>query len=59
MVSGLPFPKAMNQAKESGKLDRVFRLWEAVKARPNIAAFPYEREKSKVRLGHLPILSTQ
>ncbi|KAI0173735.1 glutathione S-transferase protein-like protein [Pestalotiopsis sp. NC0098] len=33
------FPKAMKQARESGKYDKVFKLWEDVKARPNIAAY--------------------
>lgn len=34
----------MNQARESGKYDRVFRLYEDVKARPNIAKY-LESEK--------------
>ncbi|KAK7961082.1 hypothetical protein PG988_012296 [Apiospora saccharicola] len=33
------FPKAMGQFKASGKYDKVFKLWEDVKARPNIAAY--------------------
>ncbi|KAF2248183.1 glutathione S-transferase family protein [Trematosphaeria pertusa] len=33
------FPKATNHARESGKYDRVFQLWEDVKARPNVAAY--------------------
>ncbi|RYP69993.1 hypothetical protein DL771_005784 [Monosporascus sp. 5C6A] len=33
------FPKAMNQARESGKYNQVFQLWNDVKARPNIAAY--------------------
>ncbi|KAK6222670.1 hypothetical protein LQW54_000851 [Pestalotiopsis sp. IQ-011] len=33
------FPKARKQARESGKYARVFKLWEDVKARPNIAAY--------------------
>ncbi|KAI1871619.1 hypothetical protein JX265_005605 [Neoarthrinium moseri] len=33
------FPKAMKQARETGKYDKVFKLWEDVKARPNIAAY--------------------
>ncbi|KAK6865519.1 glutathione S-transferase domain-containing protein [Apiospora arundinis] len=33
------FPKAMKQARESGKYDKVFKLWEDVKTRPNIATY--------------------
>ncbi|KAI2470457.1 glutathione S-transferase protein-like protein [Annulohypoxylon bovei var. microspora] len=33
------FPKAMRQARDAGKYDRVFKLWEDVKARPNVAAY--------------------
>jgi len=33
------FPKAMKQAREAGKYDKVFKLWEDVKARPNIAGY--------------------
>ncbi|KAK7918071.1 glutathione s-transferase protein [Apiospora marii] len=33
------FPKAMEKFKASGNFDRVFKLWEDVKARPNIAAY--------------------
>jgi glutathione S-transferase len=29
----------MNQAKESGRYDKVFKLWEDVKARPNVTAY--------------------
>ncbi|KAF7888118.1 uncharacterized protein EAF02_002659 [Botrytis sinoallii] len=33
------FPKAMKQAREAGKYDKVFKLYEDVKARPNIAGY--------------------
>lgn len=33
------FPKALNQARETGKYDKVFKLREDVKARPNIARY--------------------
>ncbi|PQE27921.1 glutathione s-transferase protein [Rutstroemia sp. NJR-2017a BBW] len=33
------FPKALKQARESGKYDKVFKLYEDVKARPKIAAY--------------------
>ncbi|KAF7539488.1 hypothetical protein G7054_g2101 [Neopestalotiopsis clavispora] len=33
------FPKAIEQARESGKYDQVFKHTEDVKARPNIAAY--------------------
>jgi glutathione S-transferase len=33
------FRKACELAKKSGKFDRVFQLYDAVKARPNIAAY--------------------
>ncbi|ETS87669.1 hypothetical protein PFICI_01497 [Pestalotiopsis fici W106-1] len=33
------FPKAMRQARDSGKFDKVFGLWEAVRARPNVSAY--------------------
>lgn len=29
----------MKQASETGKYDKVFKLWKDVKARPNIAAY--------------------
>ncbi|KAI0012376.1 glutathione S-transferase protein-like protein [Xylariaceae sp. FL0662B] len=41
------FPNAMKQARESGKYDRVFELWEAVKARPNIAAYLGSNRRQK------------
>jgi glutathione S-transferase len=45
------FPKAMNQARESGKYDRVFQLWEDVKARPNIAAYLASERRQKYDWG--------
>ncbi|RWA12774.1 hypothetical protein EKO27_g2331 [Xylaria grammica] len=45
------FPKAMGQAKQSGKYDRVFQLWEAVKARPNIAAYLSSERRQKYDWG--------
>ncbi|KAI2616221.1 glutathione S-transferase protein-like protein [Hypoxylon sp. NC1633] len=45
------FPKAMNQAKDSGKYDRVFQLWEAVKARPNVAAYLSSERRQKYDWG--------
>ncbi|KAI2780714.1 hypothetical protein F4815DRAFT_444952 [Daldinia loculata] len=45
------FPKAMNQAKESGKYDRVFQLWEAVKGRPNVAAYLASDRRQKYDWG--------
>lgn len=32
------FPRAMNHAKKSGTCERLFQLYEEVKARPNLAA---------------------
>ncbi|KAI1195585.1 putative glutathione S-transferase family protein [Nemania serpens] len=45
------FPKAIQQAKESGKYDRVFQLYEAVKARPNIAAYLSSERRQKYDWG--------
>ncbi|KAI2619553.1 glutathione S-transferase protein-like protein [Hypomontagnella submonticulosa] len=45
------FPKAMGQAKDSGKYDRVFQLWEAVKARPNLAAYLGSERRQKYDWG--------
>jgi glutathione S-transferase len=41
----------MNQARESGKYDRVFQLWEDVKARPNIAAYLASDRRQKYDWG--------
>ncbi|KAI1760612.1 glutathione S-transferase protein-like protein [Hypoxylon sp. FL1150] len=41
------FPKAMKQARETGKYDKVFKLWEDVKARPNIAAYLASNRRQK------------
>ncbi|KAI0117365.1 glutathione S-transferase protein-like protein [Daldinia grandis] len=45
------FPKAMNQAKESCKYDRVFQLWKAVKGRPNVAAYLASDRRQKYDWG--------
>ncbi|OTA80262.1 hypothetical protein M434DRAFT_25584 [Hypoxylon sp. CO27-5] len=45
------FPKAMKHARESGKYDRVFQLWEAVKARPNVAAYLASDRRQKYDWG--------
>ncbi|KAI1171049.1 putative glutathione S-transferase family protein [Nemania sp. FL0916] len=45
------FPKAMEQAKQSGKYDLVFGLWEAVKARPNITAYLSSKRRQKYDFG--------
>jgi glutathione S-transferase len=41
------FPNAMKQARETGKYDRVFELWDAIKARPNIAAYLGSNRRQK------------
>jgi len=33
------FPKGMAKMRESGQYERVFRLYERVKARPNVKAY--------------------
>ncbi|KAF2114824.1 glutathione S-transferase protein-like protein [Lophiotrema nucula] len=45
------FPKAMNQARESGKYNRVFQLWKDVKARPNVAAYLASERRQKYDWG--------
>jgi glutathione S-transferase len=45
------FPKVMAAAKESGKYDRVFTLYEAVKARPRIAAYLTSERRQKYSMG--------
>ncbi|KAI0427502.1 glutathione S-transferase protein-like protein [Xylaria sp. FL1042] len=45
------FPKAMNQARESGKYDRVFQLCKEVAARPNIAAYLNSDRRQKYTQG--------
>ncbi|KAI1426984.1 putative glutathione S-transferase family protein [Xylaria sp. FL1777] len=45
------FPKAMIQARQSGKYDLVFQLWEAVQARPNIAAYLSSARRQKYDWG--------
>jgi glutathione S-transferase len=37
----------MQHARDSGKYDRVFQLWEDVKARPNIAAYLGSERRQK------------
>ncbi|KAI0814495.1 glutathione S-transferase [Xylaria sp. FL0064] len=41
------FSKAMDAAKKSGKYDRVFQLYEAVKARPRIAGYLVSDRRQK------------
>ncbi|CAG8949877.1 hypothetical protein HYFRA_00004205 [Hymenoscyphus fraxineus] len=41
------FPKAMKQARESGKYDKVFKLYEDVKARPNVAGYLASERRQK------------
>ncbi|KAI2603745.1 glutathione S-transferase protein-like protein [Hypoxylon sp. NC1633] len=45
------FPRAMDAAKKSGKYDRVFRLYEAVKARPRISAYLASEKRQKYSIG--------
>ncbi|RYP67277.1 hypothetical protein DL770_008644 [Monosporascus sp. CRB-9-2] len=41
------FPKVMAAAKESGKYDRLFQQYEAVKARPRISAYLTSERRQK------------
>ncbi|TAQ89053.1 hypothetical protein B7494_g2622 [Chlorociboria aeruginascens] len=41
------FPKAIKQARETGKYDKVFKLYEDVKARPNIAQYLASNRRQK------------
>lgn len=41
----------MNQARESGKYDRVFQLYEDVKARPNVAVYLKSERRQKYDWG--------
>lgn len=41
----------MNQARGSGKYDRVFQLWEDVRARPNIAVYLASAKRQKYDWG--------
>ncbi|KAI1169736.1 glutathione S-transferase protein-like protein [Nemania sp. FL0916] len=45
------FPKALNQARVSGKYNHVFELCEAVRARPNIAAYLASDKRQEYTLG--------
>ncbi|KAI0205629.1 glutathione S-transferase protein-like protein [Astrocystis sublimbata] len=45
------FPRAMKQAKDSGKYDRVFQLHDAVAARPNIAAYLSSNRRQEYNIG--------
>lgn len=45
------FPKALAKARESGKYDRVFALYEAVKERPNIKAYLASERRQKYSNG--------
>lgn len=43
--------KSNEPDKESGKYDRVFQLWEAVKGRPNVAAYLASDRRQKYDWG--------
>ncbi|KAF2651178.1 glutathione S-transferase [Lophiostoma macrostomum CBS 122681] len=45
------FPKAMEHAEKSGKYNHVFKHWENVKARPNIAAYLASDKRQKYDWG--------
>ncbi|KAI1186051.1 glutathione S-transferase protein-like protein [Nemania serpens] len=45
------FPKALNQARESGKYNHVFELCKAVAARPSIAAYLSSDKRQRYTLG--------
>ncbi|KAF2728850.1 glutathione S-transferase protein-like protein [Polyplosphaeria fusca] len=45
------FPKAMNHARETGNYKCVFKLWEDVKARPNVAAYLDSERRQKYDWG--------
>lgn len=45
------FPKAMKKMQESGKYDGVFKLYEAVKERPNIKAYLASDRRQKFGMG--------
>ncbi|KAH8727767.1 glutathione S-transferase [Phaeosphaeriaceae sp. PMI808] len=45
------FPRAINQARESGKSKRIFQLYEDVKGRPSIAAYLASERKQKYDWG--------
>ena len=41
------FPKAVQRAQQSGKYDRVFTLYDAVKNRPRIKAYLASEKRQK------------
>jgi glutathione S-transferase len=45
------FPKALAQAKESGKYNRLFELYDNVKARPKIASYLASNRRQKYDWG--------
>ncbi|KAI1386907.1 glutathione S-transferase protein-like protein [Hypoxylon trugodes] len=45
------FPRAMKAAKESGKYNRVFELYGAVKARPRIAGYLASERRQEYTIG--------
>ena len=47
----LQFPKAIKKMQDSGKYDGVFKLYEAVKERPNIKAYLASDRRQKWGLG--------
>lgn len=45
------FPKALKKLHESGDYDRVFALYDAVKARPNIKEYLASDRRQKYGMG--------
>ena len=45
------FPKAVQRAQQSGKYDRVFALYDAVKDRPRIKAYLASERRQKYSNG--------
>ncbi len=53
------FPKAIDRCKTSGRYDGVFALYDAVRARPRIAAYLASDRRQKYSMGiyrHYPEL---
>ena len=56
------FPKTIEKLKASGKYDLVFKHFEAVKARPNIAVYLASERRTKYAEGiwrHVPELDEE
>lgn len=45
------FPKALKKLQDSGSYERVFALYDAVKARPNIKAYLASDRRQSYSLG--------